>query len=160
VILREVDSSLLDEWESLKQPGVRGARAVVTERPTDLASDPRALAALVRAELHRLVKALAARDYETAARLVAADVAEPWTAARLAQAMAPYWAAHATLLATPAARRPSLTRLDALAPRRFRAQQTLLDPEGDEDWSLDCVVDLADERPEGAPLLDLQRIGV
>jgi superfamily II RNA helicase len=160
VLLRDVDSSLIDEWERLKQPGARGARAVVAARAIDLAADPRALAARVRAELHRLVKALAARDYEAAARVVAADgdAVEPWTAERLALAMAPYWAAHAALLATPAARRPSLTRIDALGPRRFRAQQTLLDPEGDEDWSLDCIVDL--DRPEGLPMLDLQRIGV
>jgi hypothetical protein len=74
--------------------------------------------------------------------------------------MAPFWAAHKTLLTTPAARRPSLTRLDPAGPRRFRAQQTLLDPEGDEDWSLDCIVDLTEATPEGVPLLDLQRIGV
>jgi superfamily II RNA helicase len=157
VLLREVDSSLLDEWESLKAP--RGARVVAVRRALALADDPRALAARVRAELHRLVRALATRDYETAARLVPGS-AEPWSAERFAQAMAPYWAVHETLLATPAARRPSLTRLDELGPRRWRAQQTLLDPEGDEDWSLDCIVDLADDRPEGAPLLDLQRIGV
>jgi hypothetical protein len=74
--------------------------------------------------------------------------------------MAPYWAAHPTLLATPAARRPSLTRIDALGPGRFRAQQTLLDPEGDEDWALDCIADLTEPRPEGEALLELQRIGI
>jgi hypothetical protein len=113
----------------------------------------------VRAELHRVVKALSARDYETAARhLVEGD--EPWTIARFTEALAPYWAAHTALLATPAARRPSLTRLEELGPRRWRAQQTLLDPEGDEDWALDCIVDLNDAKPDGAPLLDLQRIGI
>jgi superfamily II RNA helicase len=155
-LLREVDSSLLDEWESLRDPRV--PRAVVP-RAIGLADDPRALAARVRAELHRVVKALASRDYETAARHVVAG-AEPWTAERFAQAMAPYWAAHATLLATPAARRPSLTRIDALEGRRFRAQQTLLDPEGEEDWALDCIVDLTEPVPEGTPLLELQRIGI
>ena len=158
VLLREVDSSLIDEWESLKDPRVR-ARAAIPARVVELADDPRALAARVRAELHRLVRALAARDYETAARLVV-EGAEPWTAERFTQAMAPYWAAHPVLLATPAARRPSLTRIDELGARRFRAQQTLLDAEGDEDWSLDCIVDLGEDKPEGAPLLDLQRIGV
>jgi superfamily II RNA helicase len=158
VLLREVDSSLIDEWESLKDPRARGPRAVVP-RQISLADDPRALAARLRAELHRLVKALAAKDYETAARLVAGG-AEPWTVERFTQALAPYWAAHATLLATPAARRPSLTRLEELEPRRWRVQQTLLDPEGDEDWALDCIVDLTDEKADGGPLLELQRIGI
>jgi len=159
VLLRDVDSSLIDEWESLKDPRVRGTRGPAPVRVIGLADDPRALAARVRAELHRLVKSLAARDYETAARHVS-EGAEPWTVARFTEAMAPYWAAHKTLLATPAARRPSLTRIDALGERRFRAQQTLVDPEGDEDWSLDCVVDLSEEKAEGTPLVELQRIGV
>jgi superfamily II RNA helicase len=159
VLLREVDSSLLDEWESLKDSRARVARGPAVARVVGLADDPRALAARVRAELHRLVKTLSTRDYEAAARQVA-EGAEPWTVVRFTEAMAPYWAAHAALLATPAARRPSLTRIDALGERRFRAQQTLLDPEGDEDWSLDCVVDLSEEKAEGTPLLELQRIGV
>jgi superfamily II RNA helicase len=160
VMLREVDSSLLDEWESLKEPGGRTLRAPVVARPASLADDPRALAARVRAELHRLVKALAARDYETAVRLIAADGAEPWTPERFNLAMAPYWATHKAVLTTPEARRPNLTRLDELGPGRYRAQQPLIDPEGDDDWAVDCVVDLTEPRPEGTPLLDLQRIGV
>jgi superfamily II RNA helicase len=159
VLLREVDSSLLDEWQSLKDPRLRLARAVVVPHVVDPADDPRALGARVRAELHRLVKTLSTRDYEAAARLLV-EGAEPWSIERLTQAMAPYWAAHKALLATPASRSPSLTRLDQVGPRRWRAQQTLLDPEGEEDWSLDCIVDLTEPKPEGAPLLDLQRIGV
>jgi superfamily II RNA helicase len=159
VLLRDVDSSLIDEWESLKQPAARVAPTAAPPRPVDLAADRRALTARVRADLHHVVRALAARDYEAAAaRLVVG--AEPWTAERLSRAMAPYWAAHKVLLATPAARQPKHTRLDELEPRRFRAQQVLLDPEGDEDWALDCIVDLTAPQPEGMPLLDLQRIGV
>jgi superfamily II RNA helicase len=163
-LLRDVDSSLLDEWESLKDVGGRGARAGAAALPRpmsrELGADPRALAARLRADMHRLVRALAARDYEGAARLLVADGAEPWTAVRLGEAMAPYWAEHAALRTTPEARRPLLTLLDPLGPQRFRVQQRLIDPEGEEDWSLDCVVDLSIPRPEGAPLLDLQRVGI
>jgi superfamily II RNA helicase len=165
VMVREVDSSLIDEWEALKDPEARRPADAPARRARaiDLATDPRALAARVRNELHRLVRALAARDYAGATRLVAPGTAEPWTPERFAEAMAPYWAEHATLLTTPAARRPSLTRIDELGPRRFRAQQQLIDPEGEEDWALDCIVDLGPaDAPasESTPLLDLQRIGI
>jgi hypothetical protein len=73
--------------------------------------------------------------------------------------MAPFWAVHAALLVTPDARRPDRTRIDELGSGRFRAQQVLVDGDGDEDWSLDCLVDLTGRRP-GEPLLALQRIGV
>jgi len=81
---------------------------------------------------------------------------------------------------TPLARRPSNTLIQEMGPRRWRAQQRLIDPEGDEDWAIDCIVDLsrapakdADARASapgtappgtapaaGAPLIELQRIGV
>jgi hypothetical protein len=72
--------------------------------------------------------------------------------------MAPFWAAHAELLTTPDARRPDRTRLDELEPGRLRVQQTLVDRDGDDDWSLDCVVDV--EQVGTGVALKLQRIGI
>ncbi|HVZ71891.1 MAG TPA: DUF3516 domain-containing protein [Polyangia bacterium] len=161
VLLREVDSSLIDEWEGLKNPGAKTARVAPAPRVLDLADDRRALTARVRAELHRLVRALAARDFETAARLVAAgEDAEPWTPERLSRAIAPFFTAHKQLLTTPDARSPRRTTLSELGERRFRAQQTLVDPDGEDDWSIDCVVDLTTPKRDDEPLLDLQKIGV
>jgi hypothetical protein len=161
-LLREVDSSLLEEWEALSDPTRRtprsAARAAVAE--VDPTAERRAAVAGIRAELHKLVGALARRDYATAARLVSPGAGEPWTVERLTEAMAPFWSEHQTLLTTPDARRPDRTRLDETAPAIFRAQQTLVDGDGDQDWSIDCLVDLSRPRAAGAPLLELQRIGI
>jgi superfamily II RNA helicase len=160
-LLRDVDTSLLDEWELLAHPELafataKAARAART--PVDPVAERRALLAAVRAELHKLVRALARRDYATAARLVQpGDDGEQWTPERLEAAMAPFFAAHAELLTTPDARRPDRTRIDDLDAGRLRAQQAMIDPEGDEDWSLDCVVDVT---AGGPPRLALTRIGV
>ncbi|HVT10087.1 MAG TPA: DUF3516 domain-containing protein [Polyangia bacterium] len=160
-LLRDVDSSLLDEWESLADPTRRRARPV---RDTTVAVDPaaerRSALAVIRAELHKLAAALSRRDYAAAARLVGPGDGEPWTPDRLAAAMAPFWAEHKLLLVTPEARRPDRTQLDEVEPRQFRAQQALVDGDGDEDWSIDCRVDLGRPRGDGEPLLQLVRIGV
>jgi superfamily II RNA helicase len=159
-LLSNVDSSLLEEWEALADPTRRPARpAARAAEPVDPAAERRATVAAIRAELHKLVAALARRDHTAAARLVAAGEGEPWTAERLAESTAPFWAAHAALLTTPDARRPDRTRIDQLEPGKFRAQQVLVDGDGDEDWSLDCLVDLTARRA-GEPLLLLQRIGI
>jgi superfamily II RNA helicase len=175
-MLREVDSSLVDEWESLKdgRPRLAGitdeAAAGRARRPVSLADDPRALAARVRVDLHRLLRAVAARHYDEAVAALRPpratdDPADAWTPARFEQTMAPYFAEHASLLVTPAARRPSNTLIQKMDDGRYRAQQRLIDPEGDEDWVLDCSVDLAalegdPARVESAPLIELQRIGI
>ncbi|HET6147125.1 MAG TPA: DUF3516 domain-containing protein [Polyangia bacterium] len=177
VMLREVDSSLVDEWQSLKDgrsgAAAQAARALAAERaarPVDLADDPKALGTRIRAELHRLLRALAGRRYDealAAIRPAAPDAGadEVWTAARLEQALAPYFAEHAALSVTPAARRPSHTLIQKVDARRFRAQQRMIDPEGDEDWVLDCLVDLppvgeSGGPPVASPLIQLHRIGV
>src|SRR5207253_1551942 len=86
-IVRGVDSSLLDEWESMMQPGaVRLARAgaeVAPPRPQDetevLLRDPKRRAARVRSELHRLLAALAKKDWAEAERAIfVREGAEPW----------------------------------------------------------------------------------
>jgi superfamily II RNA helicase len=162
-LLREVDSSLLEEWEALADPTRRPAKAArAAGPPVDPAAERRATVAGIRAELHKLVGALSRRDFSAAARLCAPVAAEgePWTAERLTEAMAPFWGEHPVLLTTPDARRPDRTRIDEIAPGKFRAQQVLVDGEGDEDWSLDCLVDLTRPRPDGGPLIELQRIGV
>jgi len=150
-LLRDVDTSLIEEWESLGRPGKpRPGRAA--RQAVDPVAERRALLAAIRAELHKLVRALSRRDHAAAARMLG----EAWTVERLTAAMEPFWAAHTQLLTTPAARAPQRTRIDDLEPGRLRVQQTLVDAEGDEDWSLDCIVDA-----EGAtPRIELQRIGV
>jgi superfamily II RNA helicase len=160
-MLRDVDTSLLDEWEALADPSRRAARrATAATVSVDPAAERRSALAVVRAELHKLVGALARRDHAAAARLVISGDDQPWTPERIAAAMAPFWAEHQTLLVTPDARRPDRTRLDELEPRRFRALQTLVDADGDEDWSLECRADLDRPRTDGGPLLELLRIGV
>src|SRR6185312_7406324 len=160
-LLREVDSSLLEEWEALADPTRRPTKRAARKEAVDPAAERRATIAAIRAELHKLVAALARRDHAAAGRLcAAAGDGEAWTAERLAEAMAPFWTVHAALLTTPDARRPDRTRLDELGPGKWRVQQVLVDGEGDEDWSLDCLVDLQRPRPDGGPLLELQRIGI
>jgi hypothetical protein len=160
-MLRSVDSSLLDEWQSLRgdAPATATAAIVPVVAPRPIADDPRALAARVRGELHRLTAALALKRYEEAAGLLrpSAD-GGAWTAATLAEAMAPYWAEHASIDLTPRARAPRQTVIaPAEARGTFTARQRLLDPAGDEDWMLDCFVDARTERAD-EPLLDLRAV--
>jgi hypothetical protein len=154
-LLSDVDTSLIEEWESLAQGGRARPGRAAARQAVDPAAERRALHAAIRAELHKLLRALARKDYAAALRPLATGSSEAWTVERLTAEMAPFWAAHAELLTTPDARRPDRTRIDEIDSGRLRAQQTLVDGEGDEDWSIDCVVDAG-----APPFLQLQRIGI
>jgi superfamily II RNA helicase len=155
-MLQSVDSSLLDEWQSLRDPRLRMApmRAVAPSEK-HLADDARALATRVRGELHRLLKALAAKQYDVALTQMRAG---DWTVEKLTSEMDAYWAEHARIDVTPRARRPNQTVIEPGAePRTFIARQKILDPEEDEDWMLDCFVDLRGPISED-PIVELRAI--
>jgi superfamily II RNA helicase len=166
--VRGVDSSLLDEWERMREAGAAAPPAEAAPAPVpgapplprglDPATSPRAFLARVRADLQRLLGALARRSYEEAAAAVRPRTEEPWTPRRLEEAMAPYWAEHSRIDVTPAARRPHNTFLAEVAPRRWQAVQRIVDEEGEVDWMLECAVDLSAPVDPDQPLVDLVRV--
>ena len=166
-LVRTVDSSLLEEWEELRTPDgpPEPRQPERVARPRDPAADPRAFAARIRAELHRLLGALARRDWEEALAALrdnpSSDTPE-WTAERLAAELEPYFQEHGSISVTPAARSPHNTLLTSVAPRTWEAQQRLIDPEGDEDFAIHARVDLSQALAPGqesAPLVELLRVG-
>jgi hypothetical protein len=127
-------------------------------KPRDPAADPRAFAARVRADLHRLLKALADKRYQEGSESIFQRENE-WPAERLEREITPYYAEHARIDVTPAARRPHNTFIERTGPRTWQARQRIVDPEGEVDTMLDCVVDLSEPRTEDLPLIELVRIG-
>jgi superfamily II RNA helicase len=157
--VKQVDSSLLDEWERMRNPeAVLTPKPVVELKPKELTDDPKAFAARVREELHRLLRALGQKRYMDALGMLDVTLGE-WTAPKLEQAMAPYFDEHKVVVLTPAARKPSLTFIKEAGPRQWEAQQRIMDPEGHGDWMLDCEIDLRGRKLDDGPILILRRIG-
>ena len=160
LLIERADSSLLTEWEGLVSPETADAAdEPAADLAGQLAADPRALRARIRAELHRLVAALAAADYEEAARCVRQDPEDPWDALRFRLAMAPYLEEYERIDFTPRARLAEYSQIESSGPKRWRAIQILIDPADDRIWHLQAEVDLPDELQPGAPLLQVTRIG-
>jgi superfamily II RNA helicase len=159
--VRGVDSSLLDEWERLRDPAFQAAPLEAPVRPVGpppIWADARAFAARLRTELHRLLTALARRDWEGAAAALR-DGEGAWTPARLEAELAPFYAAHPRIDVTPAARRPHQTFVRELGPRRWEAVQRIVDEAGEVDWMLQCEVDLTGDFDPDRPIISLLRVG-
>jgi hypothetical protein len=161
--LERVDSSLLEEWERMLSPDA-AEQAAAEDRPgvrrmIELARDPRMLRSRIRSELHMLIKALAARDFEEAAESVRSDAEEPWTPERIEHALAPFFEQYGELIADHRARQSQWSILEEQAGGVWRVRQVLLDPAEDNTWYLEGRVDL--HRPDGqdGPLIELVHIG-
>ena len=162
-LVRGVDSSLLDAWERLREGGSEARREAIlggSAEPEafDVTRDARSFTVLLRNELFFFLRALASRDYEVAAEMVEGED-EAWTAERLELALRPFYAEHAKIRTDPAARSPANTIVEASDDGGgWRVRQVIVDPEDDNDWMLECAVDLQRSRTAGRPVIVLRRI--
>jgi len=140
-LVRQVDSSLLDEWEKLRSPTepevvVRGP---LVERPPPVTGNVRAFRVLVRNALFRRVELAALRRTD---QLGALDGESGWDAGAWAEALEAYFAEYDEIGTGPAARGPALLVVDE-QPGRWQVRQIFDDPAGDRDWGISADVDLA-----------------
>ena len=153
-MVRQVDSSLLDEWEQLTSPDQPpSAPAAVPERPRPLTGNERAFTAMVRNALFRRVELFARRDWEALGTLEgAADSGAGWTAQHWQKVISEYFAEHDDVGIGADARGPALLIIDR-QPGAWRVRQILDDPAGDHDWGIEVEVDLVASDEQGAAVL-------
>jgi len=137
-LVRQVDSSLLDEWEQLRTPGVPLPAAVPDSVPPPVTGNTRAFRVLVRNALFRRVELAALRRWDLLGEL---DGAAGFDATSWRDALAPYFAEYAEIGTGPDARGPGLLLVQEL-PGRWEVRQILDDPARDHDWGISAVVDL------------------
>jgi superfamily II RNA helicase len=163
-LVRQTDSSLLEEWRALgleqepfPAPAAAPAPAAVSavgpgERP--VTRNPRAFAILVRNELWRRVR-LAALQHDD--ELVALDPDAGWP-----EALDAYYAEHDELRTDAYARSPRMVQIDEHPegePGTWRVRQVLADPAGDHDWGITASVDLDASADQGVPVLRVLGVG-
>ncbi|ODR27440.1 DEAD/DEAH box helicase [Mycolicibacterium porcinum] len=155
-LVRQVDSSLLDEWEQLTSPDQpHDVPVAVPARPRPLTGNERAFTAMVRNALFRRVELFARARWD---ELGALDAASGWTAERWADAGEAYFDEHTEVGTGADARGPALLIFDR-QPQVWRIRQILEDPAGDHDWGFDAEVDLAASDEEGAAVLRIVDVG-
>jgi len=168
-LIRQVDSSLLDEWEKMRDPSFQRAETREARPPgaeeaaADITRDARAFTAAIRHRIFSFLRGLVNADFEQALSHLnppAASEEPPWTAARLQQALEPYYTEHERICLDPNARNLRHTYvLPAEDARTWRVQQMLVDPDGHNDWVAEFEVDLARSRAASEPVLRLVRLG-
>jgi superfamily II RNA helicase len=153
-LVRQVDSSLIDEWERLRNPAEQVA-APADDRPPAVTGNPRAFRVLVRNALFRRVELAALRRYD---ELGALDAEASWDADAWALALEPYFGEHGDIGTGPDARGPGLLIIDQ-QPDHWVVRQIFDDPAGDHDWGFSARVDLAASDEAGVAVLEVTDVG-
>ncbi|MGH3611917.1 MAG: DEAD/DEAH box helicase [Pseudonocardia sp.] len=150
-LVRQVDSSLLDEWEKLAAGADISAAGSdlgpppIDRGPAGVTRNTRAFRVLVRNAMFRRVELAALRRWDLLGEL---DRDAGWNAQAWREALEPYFAEHADIGTGPDARGPAMLTVEEQA-QRWLVRQVLDDPAGDRDWAITAEIDLTASDEQG-----------
>jgi hypothetical protein len=164
-LVRQVDSSLLDEWEQLQNPSAE-PQAQIEETPNVVTANERAFRVLVRNAMFRRVELAALERYDDLGDL---DAADGWDADRWADALDAYFEEHEEIQTGPDARGPKLLQIEQEASgaagrsqggetQLWRVRQVFDDPAGHRDWGISAEVDLRASDEEGRAVIHVTAV--
>ncbi len=168
-MIRQADSSLLDEWEKLRDPNYL-AQEVKEVRPgerageaPDITRNKRYFTTLIRTDVFSILRGLSMRNFDAVLEnldLLTDAAGQEWTGPKLEQPLQAYYKEHERIQLDPEARNVRHTYIKPSENgKEWLVHQTLVDPEGHNDWSLDLAVDLPKSRELSKPHLQLLSIG-
>lgn len=159
-LVRQTDSSLLDEWESLRNPteeeAASGRRPTPTG-PPPVTANKRAFTVLVRNALFRRVELFARRAWTPLGELEA-DNEDGYTADEWQEAIEEYFEEYASVGTGPDARGPKMLVIKEFSGK-WEVRQILDDPAGDRDWAITAEVDLEASNEAGTAVLTTMDVG-
>ena len=168
-MLRQVDSSLLDEWERMRDPAFQRTETKEVRPPgaeeaaRDVTRDTKTFTAAIRTRVFSFLRGWGNGDADSAlSHLASPEDADgkAWIAERLRAAMDAFLVGHQRLCLDPEARNARHTYVTPAEDKQsWRVQQMLVDPDGHNDWVAEFTVDLAASRAKAEPVMRLVRLG-
>lgn len=156
-MLREVDSSIIDEWEKLRNPDYmpEEKKPAPERKPIPYTRNKTTLTKETRNLVLNFVKLLSQQNYEAALASVSSEIKIP----DLAAAMDAFHETHGYLRLDPEARNKKHTTIEELPEKKiWHIHQTLIDTEELNDHSLNFELDLAQSDAENRPCLTFHGI--
>ena len=169
-LLRHVDSSLLDEWELMRNPDyvASGKSDSLPENagPIDITRDKANFTRLVRNEVFHFVRLLAnkhyqeiSEEYDLAALFGKSADNVKWPDVELEKRMEPYYESRSWIRLDPEARNKEHTHiLESDDRKTWTVEQTLIDPEELNDWLAAFEVDIEQSKNQGTVAMHVTEI--
>ncbi|GAA4376380.1 DEAD/DEAH box helicase [Paeniglutamicibacter cryotolerans] len=155
-LVRQVDSSLLDEWEKLAAGGtLEEMDDIVPPQPARLTSNERAFRVMVRNEMFKRVQLFADEQDRALGDL---DGHNGFDADTWAEAMDAYFDEHDDIDDGPGGRGPDLLVITR-TPTIWKVRQIFKDPADHNDWGIDATVNLADSDEAGTAIITVTGVG-
>jgi hypothetical protein len=145
-IVRGVDSSLIDEWETMRNPSYVPTEAKPSEdrKPVRFTRNRPAFLRALRTAIFDLIKAMSQENGGAILRCVEpADLeGTPWNQTRVDAFFDEYFIDHQRIRLDPEARASKHTRIIEDDPRKWLIEQVIVDPDELNDWVVKLLLDL------------------
>jgi len=149
-MLRSTDSSIIDEWEKLRNPELVRTKPEAEKKPVPFTRNKPALTKAARGSVLSFVKYLSQQNYEQALSLVESELTIP----ELAGIMDTYHESHGLLRLDPEARNLKHTHIEEIPEKKlWRITQTLIDQEDLNDHAATFELDLTQSDQLNRPAL-------
>ncbi len=169
-LLKNVDSSLLDEWERIRNPEYFKETSEghpVRAGPIDITRDKDSFTRLIRNDVFSFVRLLANRQYSAIAKrfdlksvLSESGGETKWEDIELEKLMDPFYESRGWIRLDPAARSLEHTHISRGEDNTvWTVEQTLVDSEELNDWLVEFSVNLTESKTSGKLSLAIVRIG-
>lgn len=153
-MLHGIDSSLVDEWEKMRDPEAAAAKKIMKDsknaeaevvrlREETLRREKKNREVALRNEVFRVVRLLWNLDYPAVAEALSCTPAE------IEGPMKSYQTDHTGILLDQNARSAHHSKITLLSEGRYAVEQQIIDPEGHNDWALSVEAEVnGKERPK------------
>jgi superfamily II RNA helicase len=167
-MIRQIDSSLLDEWEKMRDPNYQRVETKEARPPgaeladADITRDQKSFTALIRNRIFAFLRGLIVGDFEAALETLSSPEdadGQAWTPQRLEQTLETYYADHERICLDPEARNARHTYVIPSEDKKtWRVQQMLVDPEGHNDWMAEFEVDITASKKSSNSEIKLKKL--
>ena len=170
LMIRQTDSSLLDEWEKMRDPQAFLEKNKQHPKEEEQQAEPdyldpvrnrKAFEVVLRNQIFSVLRLIAMNQLDEAGQRLAefADQEKiDWPAPKLEDVFAPYFEEHEFIRMDADARNPKWLQINDDAKDVWIVRQTILDPEDHADWSLLFEVNLNASKLKSHPVMKLAEI--
>ena len=155
-MIRATDSSIIDEWEKLRNPELtQDEKPPAEKKPVPFSRNKPALIKATRAAILNFLKLISQQNHSQALSEIPGDLTIP----QLTILMDDFHHTHGLLCLDPEARNLKHTTIEEIPEKKiWRIHQTLIDQEGLNDHSATFILDLAASDENNRPVLVFEGI--
>lgn len=155
-LIRQIDSSLLDEWEELSRGELHEETEITPPAPDKLTTNVRAFKVMVRNEMFRRVKLFADEQDQALGEL---DGHNGFDSDAWAEALDSYFEEHEDIDDGPNGRGSNLFVINEKPNRIWKVRQIFADPEENHDWGINATISLDASDEAGYPVVTVTGVG-